>query len=209
MDGSGDDRNQTLSFIIIGLLVAVLFVQLTNFELAATKGQPKVGDVEYSDECESKYFASTADGRIIPLTPLGESGVTTPVLLNWASEAIAETMTFGFNDYKRRLQGSSRYFSKKGWASFTTALERARILEMVEANQQVVSAAAQGAPVLVSEGVKDGVYTWNVQVPTVLTYQSGARTRSDRLLVTLVIKRSSLPENDKGLAIEQWLAVPR
>ena len=64
MDGRDDESNQTLNFIIIGLLVAVLFVQLTDFQLAAIEDAPKVGDVEYSDACESKYFASTADGRI-------------------------------------------------------------------------------------------------------------------------------------------------
>lgn len=190
-------------------MVAILFVQLTDFELGATKGKPKFGDVEYSDECQNKYFATTQDGRIIPITPKDEPGVTNPVLLNWATEAIASTLTFGFNDYRRRFQENSKYFSKKGFASFTEALERARLIEMVKTNQQVVTAAPQGAPVIVSEGVKDGVYRWEVQVPTVITYQSGAKIRTDRLLITLVIKRSTLLENDKGLAIEQWIAVPR
>jgi len=207
MERSGG--NDTLSYIIIGLLVAVLFVQLTDFDLEANKGKAKFGDVEYSGDCQNNYFATTQDGKIIPMAPLDETGVSTAVLLNWSSEAIAETMTFGFNDYRRRLQDSSRFFSPTGWESFTSALKRSRIIEMVEANQQVLTAAAQGAPVLVSEGVKDGVYTWEVQVPVVLTYQSGARTRTDRLLVTLVIKRSTLLENDKGLAIEQWIATPR
>jgi intracellular multiplication protein IcmL len=210
MDRSGGDGNQTFQLIIIGLLVAVLFVQLTDFDLATMKGKHSLySDVTYSGECENKYFASTSDGRIIPLSPKDEPGVSKPELLNWASLAVADTMTFGFNDYHSRLQNSSRYFSSKGWESFTQALERSRIIEMVEANQQVVTTTAQGAPVVLSEGVKEGIYGWEVEVPVVITYQAGARTRTDRLLVRLNIKRSSLLENDKGLAIEQWIATPR
>lgn len=206
MDGR-QEGDQHLSFIIIGLLAAVLFVQLTGYTLSGVGSSSE--DDPFSGQCENKYFATSEDGRLIPMTPLGEKGVNNAALTNWASLAVSDVMTFGFHDYRSRFQENSKYFSSKGWESFSTALERARIIEMIEVNQQVVTAAAQGVPVIVSEGVKDGVYEWNVQVPTVITYQSGSRTRSDRLLVTLVIKRSSAIENKEGLAIEQWIATPR
>ena len=158
---------------------------------------------------ENRYFATTEDGRLVPMVPLNEPNLSSPALMSWVAQASTEVMTFGFNDYRRRLQESSRNFTRRGWESFTSALQRARIIEMVEANQQVVTAAPQGAPILESEGLFNGRYQWVIQLPLVLTYQSGARTKSDSLLVTVVVVRVPRLESPNGVGIEQWIAVPR
>lgn len=158
---------------------------------------------------ENRYFATTEDGRLIPMVALNEPNLSTPALLSWVAQASTEVMTFGFNDYRRRLQESSRNFTRRGWESFTTALQKSRIIEMVEANQQVITAAPQGAPILESEGLVGGRYQWIIQLPLVLTYQSGARTKNESLLVTVVVVRVPRLESANGVGIEQWIAVPR
>lgn len=158
---------------------------------------------------ENRYFATTEDGRLVPMIPLSQPNLSTPALMSWVAQASTEVMTFGFSDYQRRLQEASRNFTRTGWESFTKALESSRIIEMVQENQQVVTAAPQGAPVLQSEGLIAGRYQWIVQLPLVLTYQSGGRTRSDSLLVTIVVVRVPRLESPNGVGIEQWIAVPR
>ena len=158
---------------------------------------------------ENRYFATTEDGRLVPMVPLNQPNLSTPALMSWVAQASTEVMTFGFNDYRRRLQEASRNFTRRGWESFTQALQKARIIEMVEANQQVVTAAPQGAPILDSEGLVAGRYQWIIQLPLVLTYQSGARTKSDNLLVSVVVVRVPRLESPNGVGIEQWIAVPR
>jgi intracellular multiplication protein IcmL len=158
---------------------------------------------------ENRYFATTEDGRLIPMVPLNEPNLSTPALMSWVAQASTEVMTFGFNDYRRRLQEASRNFTRRGWESFTQALQQARIIEMVEANQQVVTAAPRGAPILESEGLVAGRYQWVIQLPLVLTYQSGARTQSNSLIVTVVVVRVPRLESPNGVGIEQWIAIPR
>jgi intracellular multiplication protein IcmL len=158
---------------------------------------------------ENRYFATTEDGRLIPMVPLSEPNLSTPALMSWVAQSTTEVMTFGFNDFKRRLQEASRNFTKAGWESFTTALQRSRIIEMVEENQQVVTAAPQGAPILQQEGVVQGRYQWVVQVPIAVTYQSGAQSRSDFYMVTVVVVRVSRLESPNGVGIEQWITVAR
>lgn len=158
---------------------------------------------------ENRYFATTEDGRLVPMIPLDQPNLSSPALMSWAAQAATEVMTFGFNDYRRRLQESSRNFTRRGWESFTQALQKARIIEMVEANQQVVTAAPQGAPILQSEGMAAGRYQWVVQLPLVVTYQSGSRVKSDNLLITLVIVRVPRLESPNGVGIEQWIAAQR
>lgn len=155
---------------------------------------------------ENRYFATTEDGRLVPMVALSEPNLSVPALMSWSAQAATEVMTFGFNDYKRRLQQASRNFTRLGWVSFTSALEKSRIIEMVEANGQVVSAAPASAPILISEGIVNGRYQWQVQVPLVVTYQAGSSVRDDRMLVTLLLVRVPKLESPNGIGIEQWIA---
>jgi intracellular multiplication protein IcmL len=142
------------------------------------------------------------------MVALNEPNLSTPALMSWSAQAATEVMTFGFNDYRRRLQEASRNFTRTGWASFTGALDKSRILEMVQQNQQVVTAAPRSAPVLISEGMSNGRYQWQIEIPMVITYQAGSQTRADNLIVTLLIVRVSKLESPNGVGIEQWVAQP-
>lgn len=155
---------------------------------------------------ENRYFATTEDGRLVPMVGLNEPNLSTPALMSWTAQSATEVMTFGFHDYRRRLQESSRNFTRTGWASFTNALEKARIIEMVEANQQVVTAAPRSAPILVSEGLVNGRYQWQIEMPIVVTYQAGSQTRADALLLTLLVVRVPKLESPNGVGIERWVA---
>lgn len=191
-----DGYRQLLRITILESLIILLLIGIIFFVLNTIK-------------TEYRYFATTEDGRLIPMIALNEPNLSTPALMSWVAQASTEVMTFGFNDYRRRLQEASRNFTRGGWDSFTKALQRSRIVEMIEANQQVVTAAPQGAPILESEGLVNGRYQWTVQLPMVLTYQAGGATRSDNLLIRTVIVRVPRLESPNGVGIEQWIAVPR
>lgn len=152
------------------------------------------------------YFASTEDGRIIKMTPLSEALLTKPALLAWAAQAASETMTFGFHDYRRRLQESSRHFTRRGWGSFTKALEDSGMIETVTENRQVISATPRGAPTILAEGLMpNGIYRWEVEIPMLITYELGQTKRSDNKTVRLVIVRVPKLESPNGVGIEQWI----
>lgn len=155
---------------------------------------------------QDHYFATTADGRIMQLLPLEAPNMGTSALMSWAAQSATEVMTFGFHDYQRRLQQSSRHFTRYGWESFTTALQKSRIIESVEANQQVVTAQPRSAPILIQEGVFNGKYRWVVDLPLTVTYQAGSASRVDNLMVRMVIDRVPSLENPNGVGIEQWIA---
>jgi len=178
------------SIIIIGLIGAMFFVIKVH--------QP-----------ENRYFATTEDGRLVPMVSLSEPNLSNPALMSWVAQAATEVMTFGFNDYRRRLQEASRNFTRRGWESFTQALNASRFIETIEAGSQVLTAAPRGAPVLQREGVVNGQYQWVIQIPMVLTFQSGSQTRSSSWIVTLVVVRVPRLESPNGVGIAQWIAVQR
>lgn len=162
----------------------------------------------YVHQPENRYFATTEDGRLIPMVPLTQPNLSTPALLSWVAQAASETMSFSFSNYRRNLQESSRHFTRTGWESFSTALQQARIIESIEANTQEISAVPRGAPILKSEGVVAGQYQWVVQLPMILTYQSGSKVRSDSWIITIVVVRVPRLESPNGVGIAQWIAVP-
>ena len=154
---------------------------------------------------QDRFFATTADGRLIRMLPLDEPNMNDAALISWAARAASDVMTFGFHDYQRRLQESSSYFTRRGWQTFSEALEKARLMETVEKAQQVVTAVPQKAPTIVQQGLTNGIYRWVVQVPLVVTYQSGAAQQSDNLNVQLVIVRVSTLDSPSGVGIQQWI----
>ncbi|MEM9469336.1 MAG: type IVB secretion system apparatus protein IcmL/DotI [Pseudomonadota bacterium] len=175
------------TFVIIGLIAAMFFVINVH--------QP-----------ENRYFATTEDGRLIPMVPLSQPNLSRPALMSWATQAVTEVMTFGFNDYRRRLQESSRHFTGPGWQSFTRALQASKTIENVQSNNQVITATPRGAPVLQSEGVVNGQYQWIVEIPMLVTYESGSQKRNDPLVMTVVIVRVPRLESPNGVGIAQWVA---
>lgn len=157
---------------------------------------------------ENRYFATTEDGRLIPMVPLTQPNLSTPALLSWVAQAASETMSFSFSNYRRNLQESSRHFTRDGWESFSTALQQARIIESIVANTQELSAVPRGAPILKSEGIVAGQYQWVVQIPMILNYVSGSKSRADNWIITIVIVRVPRLESPNGVGIAQWIAVP-
>jgi intracellular multiplication protein IcmL len=188
------DRYRTLvkialfqSFAIVGIIIALMATIIVN--------EPK-----------REYFATTEDGRQIPMVPLSQPNLSKPALLSWATQSATEVMTFGFNDYKRRLQEASRHFTRDGWLSFTRALQRAEIINLVTQNKQAVSAAPRSAPVLLSEGVVNGRYQWEIELPMLVTTAYGGASTSQTWRVRLIIVRVPTLESPNGVGISQWLA---
>jgi intracellular multiplication protein IcmL len=156
---------------------------------------------------ERTYFATTEDGRVVPMVPLSQANLSKPALLSWAAQASSETMTFGFHDYRRRLQESSRHFTRRGWGSFTKALQDSGRIETITGNRQVVSATPRAAPTILAEGLMpNGVYRWEVEMPMLLTYELGQSTKSEPMNVRLVIVRVPKLESANGVGIDQWVA---
>ncbi len=155
---------------------------------------------------ENRYFATTEDGRVVPMVALSEPNLSRPAVLSWAAQSASETLTFGFHDYRRRLQEASRHFTRKGWGSFVKALQESGMIESVETNRQVLSAAPRAAPTILSEGVLGGVYQWQVELPMMVTYQIGQQQRNVGMNIRLNIVRVPKLESPNGLGIEQWIA---
>ncbi len=124
---------------------------------------------------------------------------------SWVSNAVSDIMSFSYTDYQRRLQQSSKHFTKAGWESFAASIQRTRIIDLVAAQQLMVSGKVD-APQVIQEGAMNGKYIWVVQMPLTITYQ-GKETHTDKAYITLVIDRENSPASPDGLAIAKWTQI--
>jgi intracellular multiplication protein IcmL len=153
---------------------------------------------------EAKYFAVDTDKRIIPLVPLDAPNLSQAALLQWANTAAISAYTYNFVNYQAALTAAADYFTPEGWAAFRAALSDSGNLEDVIAKKLIVSAVATGAPVILDQGKLDNVYTWRVQIPLLVTYQSASQFSQQTLTISMLITRVSSLDSAKGVGIAQF-----
>ncbi|PIQ44128.1 MAG: type IV secretion protein DotI [Gammaproteobacteria bacterium CG11_big_fil_rev_8_21_14_0_20_46_22] len=153
-----------------------------------------------------KYFATTQDGRLFKMVPLDQPYMESNQLVNWVANAATSLYTYDFLNYRQNFQNNQIYFTPDGWKAYLDQVEKSRNLKTVEDKKLVVSATPAGAPVITNQGVLDGKYSWRVQIPVVVTYQSLSQQFSENLLLTLTIQRRSTLDSKYGVGIAQFVA---
>lgn len=156
-----------------------------------------------------QYFATSSDGRILPLYSLSEPVVSKPELLQWATMAATAVNTYDFVNYRQQLQAASQYFTPDGWKDFEAAMQSSRNLQTVVDKKLTTSAVATGAPTILEEGMLNGRYAWKVQLPILVNYESSSTSIRQPLLVTMIVTRVSTLDTPKGIAIAQYYATER
>lgn len=156
-----------------------------------------------------QYFAVTKEGRLTPMVPLEQPNISPSALLQWANTAAIAAYTYNFVNYRQELQAASEFFTPVGWQNFMGALESSNNLAAVRAKKLIVTAVATGAPVVLQEGILDGVYSWRVQMPMLVTYQSASQFSQQSVIVTMLIKRIPTLHSARGIGIEQFIVTVR
>lgn len=155
-----------------------------------------------------QYFATSINGRITPLYPLDEPNQSDSAVLQWANQAAIAAFTYSFVNYRDELQAASVFFTPEGWDQFMGALKESNNLDAVRAKKLVVSAVATRAPIILQKGVLNGRFSWRVQMPVLVTYQSASEFSQQNVVVTLLITRISTLNSPRGIGISQMIVSP-
>lgn len=182
------------------LVLALVILLITNLGLVT------IVFYQIYDRPEPKYFATTVDGRIMPLFPLSDPMLSPSELLQWSHRAAILAYTYNFVNYREAMQQLQNQFTFRGWRYYETALRMARTLEMVVAKKLIVSAVATGTPVILDQAVIDGRYSWKIQIPLLVTYQSPTEQTQQPMVVTMIINRVPTVDMPKGVAIQSFVS---
>lgn len=184
--------------IIVALIISIMINFLSGGVLGYLITHPP----------EPRYFATSINGRITPLFPLNEPNQSDSAVLQWANQAAIAAFTYNFVNYRDELQASSGFFTADGWDQFLTALQQSNNLDAVKAKKLIVSAVATRAPIILQKGVLNGSYSWRVQMPILVTYQSASEFTQQNNVVTLLITRISTLNSPRGIGISQFVVGP-
>lgn len=154
------------------------------------------------------YFATSINGRITPLYPLDKPNQSDSAVLQWANQAAIAAFTYNFVNYRDELQAASGFFTPDGWQQFVTALGQSNNLDSVKAKKLIVSAVATRAPIILQKGLLNGVYSWRIQMPILVTYQSASEFTQTPNIVTMLITRISTLNSPRGIGISQFVVEP-
>lgn len=150
-----------------------------------------------------KYFATSINGRITPIYALDEPNQSDPSVSQWAIQAAIASFTYNFVDYRKNLQAASEFFTAEGWLNFMQALGSSNNLAAVKAKKLIASAVATGAPVIMQKGLLNGRWSWRIQMPILVTYQSPSVFTQNSYTVTMLIQRVSTLNSPQGIGISQ------
>ena len=152
-----------------------------------------------------RYFASSVDGRIVPLVPLDHPNLSNSSILQWATASAAAAYSYNFVNYRKALQEAADAFTPEGRQIFFDAVKSSNNLQAVIAKKLIVSAVATGVPVVLEQGLILGRYSWKVQIPMLITFQSASQFSQQAVTVTMLIVRISTLDSPRGIAIAQFI----
>lgn len=155
-----------------------------------------------------KYFATSINGRITPLFALNEPNQSDSAVLQWANQAAIAAFSYNFVNYRSELQAASGFFTSAGWTQFLNALQDSNNLDAVKAKKLIVSAVATRAPIILQKGVLNNRFSWRVQMPILVTYQSASEFSQQNNVVTMLITRVSTLNSPRGIGISQFVVGP-
>lgn len=184
-----------LKTLFLGLTLTVIIVAVLSLFLAYVVTHPP----------KPQYFATSINGRMTPIVALDEPNQSDSAVLQWANQAAIASYTYNFVNYQDELKAASVYYTSAGWQQFMNALQQTNNLNVLRAKKLIVSAVATRAPIILEKGMLNGRYSWRVQMPMLVTYQSASEFSQQNIVVTMLITRISTIESPRGIGIAQML----
>ena len=152
---------------------------------------------------EHKYFATRIGGELVELTPLDQPHRSDAHVLNFSVEAMTRALSLDFANYRRELADVEPFFTEAGWEAFLTELQNSGNLDLIRSRRMISSAVANRAVVL-RKGLDGGnVWTWQVEMPLTITYQSASEQQTQDMTMLVEVKRVPTWTSDSGVAVSR------
>lgn len=151
---------------------------------------------------EPRYFQVNPAGQLVEMAPTNVPYVRVEQVLGFTEMIGRKMFTLNFKDYREQLEALRSDFTPDGYKNYRQALQSSGMLDYVLQNRVISSVALEGPPVLVAEGIAGTVYGWKIQMPILLTYDSGTKKTSPlRQVLSITVVRTPTWENPRGIAV--------
>lgn len=183
-------------YFILGLVLIILIaITLVSFILYEIQSRPL-----------PTFYAKDPSGKTMELTPFTEPNLLPDTLLKWASKAATASYTFDYSNYQNQINEVRPYFTSAGFQDYLNSVQG--LINSIVKNQLFVNGVVSGTPVIANEGNLPGLgYSWRIQIPFLVTYQSANTTVKKNFYVILTVVRVPTHVNVQGIGIDQFVMV--
>ncbi|HKY69832.1 MAG TPA: DotI/IcmL/TraM family protein [Gammaproteobacteria bacterium] len=151
------------------------------------------------------YFHTYEENRLLETIPLEQPFLSENDLLQFTTEALISAYTYNYINYNQVIERVNKYFTPKGYQQYRNALRDSGTLQAVIQRKMVVWAEPIGAPVVLKAAPLPprNFWTWRVELPILVTYQSADEMLRQELKVTVLITRVPTTLSTDGVMIAQ------
>jgi|GEM_PF-1280342 len=150
-----------------------------------------------------RYYATTTNGQLYPMSALSQPVVTDRFLRQWVSTVAGGIFTVSFNDWQNQLNKFQDQFTPTAWADLLDAYKNGGFADNLVKNQLVASAIVSQQPRILNRSIVNGRYTWTVIVPVIVSYSSASQSSTQRVTLSLMISRVPVLSDAQGIQISQ------
>lgn len=159
-----------------------------------------------SSKPEPLFFIAREDGGVIPIVPVDQPYLNDAAILNFAVEAITNSLTLNFANWRAQLSSASEFFERpNGWNNFLEALEGSGTLDLIRNRSLVSSVVANGAVITNRGQDTRGRFRWVVQVPITISYQSANESRTETRLAEIEVTRLPTWQTSRAVGVTRVL----
>lgn len=153
------------------------------------------------------YFQVDDQGQIVPLVPLSQPKHSDAFVGDWLNQCLVETYDFYYGNMDRHLQGmQGNCYNEEGFDSLINGLRSTGNYAAIKDKELFASFAFNETPIVVRrKSEANAPYRWMLQGEGILTLRTETRTFPNKAVVTAIVTRSSLLDDNIGLSIEKLI----
>ncbi|MCD6045155.1 MAG: icmL [Gammaproteobacteria bacterium] len=189
-----DRKNRVYFRVVIVLTLIIIGLMVATFWHIQHPEEPKYFQVKI--EQGKKQF--------IQLQAYNARLLSRDDLLLWVQVVVGDIYTFNAITYPQKFKDLlAKDFTPAGADSFRQVLEDSQLLQQVTTQQLNLTSIVSGQPVILKEGALLGKYSWKVQMPVLLTFESANQITTKRIIVTVLIVNVPTKESPQAVAIQE------
>lgn len=124
----------------------------------------------------------------------------------FAKEAALVIYNYNYKNHQQHIAEIKKYFTPSGFKAYQTAFFTSGNVEIIKNQKLIVSSKTIAEPVLLRQGYVDLIYTWETQVPLLVTYKNDKQLTQTKVLVNMTLVQVLGNINSRGIAINRFNA---
>lgn len=173
-------------------------------------------ETEYNVSVAADDYYRSANGDVVNVelrNPVSRTDILPlPVksvseIVAWTSQVAVQLFTVDFFNIDEQIQTLRPFFTESGWVAMNAALRDSGWVASLVEKKLSVSAVLQGSPSVLRHGVLNGAYSWVINFPLLVTYESASERRKETRVFTLTVRRvaADFASGQAGIAIDSFV----